>query len=164
MSWRWARRGTVPGQVLAFLAISLLAVACTTAPSGPRYPPLASAAMRLTGYRYISLAGTSGAVTVGLTPADSLHIVGLLKALRAGPGADCIESAELIYQVVVRHEAGYVSGTVISGFRCGGAVSVTPPGSIPSWYTDAHCHLYQAIRRLVPARAAATRQEGIGCG
>ena len=68
MSWRWARWAAVPMPVLACLTISGLAVACTNAGSGPQPQPSASSAMQLTGYRSVSFFGTSGAVTVALTP------------------------------------------------------------------------------------------------
>ena len=149
--------------VLACLTISGLAVACTNAGSGPQPQLSASSAMQLTGYRSVSIFGTSGAVTVALTPSDSQHILGLVKALPKGSRPDCKEPPALVYRVTVAHAAGLVRGTVISGYRCEGAVSVAVPGSNPSWHTDADCRLDRAIRRLVPSRAMGTRQATIGC-
>src|ERR1022692_2735506 len=149
MSWRRARWGAVLTRVLICVMISGLAVACTNAGSGPGPQPSASSAMKLTGYRSVSLFRTSGAVTVDLTSADSQHILGLVKALPNGPGPDCHEPPTLIYRVTVAHVAGLVRGTVISGYLCVAAVSVTVPGSIPSWHTDTDCRLDRAVRRLV---------------
>ena len=120
--------------------------------------------MTLTGYRSVSIFGTSGTVTVALTPADSRGILGLVKGLQKGSGPDCEEPPDLVYRVTVKRAPGLARGTVISGYQCGAAVSIAVGVSIPSWYTDANCHLDQAIRRIVPSRAAGTRQAGIGCG
>jgi hypothetical protein len=163
MSRQWARWRAAPTRVLSCLTISGLAVACTTAGSGPRTQPSALSAMKLTGYRSVSTLGTSGAVTVTLTPADSRHILGLIQALPKGSGPDCIEPPDLVYRVTVAYAAGLVAGTVISGYRCAAAVSVTVPGSTRSWHTDTGCRLDQAIRRLVPSRAEGTRRATIGC-
>jgi hypothetical protein len=119
--------------------------------------------MQLTAYRSVSLFGTSGAVTVTLTPSESQHIVDLVKSLPKGPGPECQEPPDLVYRVTIEDAVGMVRGTVISGYRCGGAVSVTVPGQTRSWYTDTGCRLDRAVRRLAPASAAGTRQASIGC-
>lgn len=150
-------------RVLMCVTIFGLAVACTNAGSGLAPQPSASAAMKLTGYRSISIFRTSGAVTVALTSAESQHILGLVRALPKGRGPDCHEPPDLVYRVAAAHVRGLVRGTVIGGYRCAAAVSVTVPGSIPSWHTDADCRLDRAIRRLVPSRAEGTRRAKIAC-
>jgi hypothetical protein len=116
--------------------------------------------MQLTGYRSVSLfSGTSNPVTVALTATESQRIVSLIKGLPKGPGPDCEEEPGLTYQLTARHAAGLVTGTVISGYMCGGAVSVAVPGaSLPSWRTDTNCRLYQALLRFLPSSATGTRQ------
>ncbi len=163
MSWRSARWGAVPTRVLICLTISGLAVACTNAGSGPGPLPSASSAMKLTGYQSVSFFGTSGAVTVALTPADSQHVLGLVEAPPKGSGPDCQEPPALVYRLTVAHAAGLVRGTVISGYRCSAAVSVAVPGSSPSWHTNTDGRLDRAIRRLVPSGAEGTRRATIGC-
>jgi len=111
----------------------------------------------------MSMFGASGAVTVTLTPADSQHILSLVKALPKGSRPDCRAAPGPAYRLTVAHAAGLMRGTVITGYLCAGAVSVAVPGSSPSWYTDAGCRLAGAIRRLVPARAEGTRRGTIGC-
>jgi hypothetical protein len=119
--------------------------------------------MQLTGYRSVTLFGTSGAVTAPLPLADSQHLLDLVEALPMGPDPHCAEPPGLVYQVTVAHAAGLVRGTVISGYECGGAVSVAVPGSSPSWHTDTDCRLDRAVRRLVPSRAEGTRRAAVGC-
>src|SRR5262249_30304560 len=119
MSWQWAQSRAAPAQVLICLTIPGLAVACTTAGPGPRTQPSALSAVRLTGYRSVSTLGTSGAVTVALTPAGSQHILGLIQALPKGSGPGCVEPPDLVYRVIVAHATGLVTGTVISGYGAG---------------------------------------------
>jgi hypothetical protein len=163
MSWKWARLRPGLARVLISLVTCGLAVACTTSGSGPDLRPGPASGVKVTGYRSVSLSGTSGAVTVALPPAGSRHILGLVRALRQGSGPDCEEPPDLVYRVTVDPAAGAARGTVISGYQCSAAVSVTIRGSGLSWYTDAGCRLDQAIRRLVPVRAEGTRQAGVGC-
>jgi hypothetical protein len=111
----------------------------------------------------VSYFGTSGAVTVALTPAGSQHILSLVKALPKGSRPACVEPPSLVYRVTVAHAAGLVRGTVISGYQCAGAVSITVPGSSPSWHADAGCRLDRAIRRIVSSRAEGTRRAAVAC-
>jgi hypothetical protein len=163
MSWLRGRWVSVPTRFLVCVTISGLAIACTSTSSGPNGGPSAASAVQLTGYRSVSLSGTSGAVTVTLAPVDARQILGLVLALPRGPGPDCEEPPALVYRLTVAHSAGLARGTVISGYRCGGAVSIAVPGSSPSWHTDTGCRLDQVIRRFVPARAEGTLQATIGC-
>jgi hypothetical protein len=164
MSWQWNRWGTVAARVLVWLPIPAFAVACSgSAGSSPKPEPSALVAVQLTGYRSVSLFGTSGAVTVALTASDSQGIVDLVKSLPGGSGPDCQEPPGLVYRVTIKDAVGLVRGTVISGYRCGASVSVAIPGQILSWHTDAGCRLDRAVRRLAPARAEGTRQASIGC-
>jgi hypothetical protein len=150
-------------QGVVCVSICCLAVACTSQGSGAGDRPRAAPVVRLTGYRSVSLFGSSGAITVTLGQADFHDIQGLLSALPSGSRPHCEEPLGLVYRVTVERAPGFVRGTVISGYRCGGAVSVAIPGSGLSWRTDAECRLVRAVRRLAPSRAEGTRLATVGC-
>jgi hypothetical protein len=144
-------------------APSAVPTASTLADSPAVTAPADGDATTITGYRVVSLAGASGPVTVPLTPGVSRRVIGLVSALPSGAGAVCEDGSDLVYRVIVGQAAGVARGTVISGYRCGAAVSVTHPGSKPAWYIDTDCRLDIAVRGLVPSRASGTRRASIGC-
>ncbi len=55
------------------------------------------------------------------------------------------------------------STALVAGYRCGAAVTVAVAGAKVSWRRDARCALIRAVRRVLPARAKATRSLAIGC-
>jgi hypothetical protein len=108
----------------------------------------------VTGYVHMSEAyPSSGPVSVLLRGAAAASLYRTVEGLRAGNSVQCAEEAHL-YQITFTSAAG---GQVdVAGYQCGDWVDITTAGKASQW-TDANCALADAVRRILPASAVATR-------
>jgi hypothetical protein len=85
----------------------------------------------------------------------------LVNGLQANTGPGCHENARL-YQIDFTGAAGAQRGFDVTGYQCGGLVSITTDGKIVT-QIDRNCTLLSAVRRLLPASAIATQRLNAPC-
>jgi hypothetical protein len=133
---------------------------CAAATAKPADPAPAAKSVdtaRLTGYASSPLdAGPSGPVSVVLHGSSAAHLDQLINGLQKSTGASCVENAQL-YQIDFTDVAGATRGFVLAGYQCANLVDITSDGKTVTW-VDGKCALLTAVRRLLPATAAATKQ------
>jgi hypothetical protein len=109
------------------------------------------------------LASSTGPVTVRVSGADARRLAQLVRQLPPAPPAHCEEPLGLMYRIGFSAGAVAESTALVTGYRCGGGVTVVVAGAKVSWRRDTRCALIRAVRQVLPARARATRGLAIGC-
>jgi hypothetical protein len=121
----------------------------------------------VTGFAYVGFIGVapSGPVTVRITGVESSRLALLVGQLPSVPQyqAHCEEGLGLMYRIAFGAGAAGQSKTVVEGYQCDAAVTVTVAGHASSWRRDSTCALLRAVRHVLPGRAKATRSLSIGC-
>jgi hypothetical protein len=137
--------------------------AATAKPAAPAQPAKSVAAVRsaekarLTGYASATVSGgASGPISVALQGASVGRLDQLVNGLQKWTGASCMENIQL-YQVDFTQVAGAKRGFDVTGYECANLVDITSDGKTVT-KVDGNCALLTAVRRLLPATAAATRQ------
>jgi hypothetical protein len=116
----------------------------------------------VTGYATSSISGrTSGAVSVELNGASAARIDQIVEGL---PPANlkyiCAENAQeyhISFTTDAGAGAGVRQGFGLTGYRCNNLVVEVPWHGSTQDRIDRNCALLAAVRRLLPARATATR-------
>ncbi len=129
------------------------------APGGP--------AAQVTGFASVPLLSRpAGPVTVRVTGAGASRLALLLGHLRVVTRSQvsCNDPPGLMYRIVFGAGLIAKSKTVAESYRCAAGVTIMVAGRPGSWRRDSHCTLIRAVRRVLPARAKATRSLAIGCG
>ena len=152
---------------------------CTAAAANPGNPgqlgeSVTGLEAQVTGYTSSSLTeGPSGPVSVVLRDGPAARLDQLVNGLRANTGPGCHENARL-YQIDF---TGAQGGFDVTGYQCGGLVSVTTVSVTTVSATtvsattdgkivtriDRNCTLLSAVRRLLPASATATQRLNAPC-
>lgn len=147
---------------------------CTAAAANPGNPgqlgeSVTGLEAQVTGYTSSSLTeGPSGPVSVVLRDGPAARLDQLVNGLRANTGPGCHENARL-YQIDF---TGAQGGFDVTGYQCGGLVSVTTVSATTVSATtdgkivtriDRNCTLLSAVRRLLPASATATQRLNAPC-
>jgi hypothetical protein len=147
---------------MAAVFLGLAGCASTTAKtahliSGGPNLALSADKARLTGYAAATAAGgASGPISVVLHGAPAARLDQLINGLQKWTGASCMENIEL-YQLDFTHLAGAKRGLDVTGYQCANLVYITSNGKTVT-KVDGSCTLLTAVRRLLPATAAATKQ------
>lgn len=122
----------------------------------------------VTGFARAGFAGgtPSGPVTVRITAVESGRLAQLVSQLHSVPQSrvHCEEPLGLMYRIVFDSGSAGQSKTVVEGYECDAAVTVTVAGKATSWRRDGTCTLLRAVRQVLPGRAKATQNLDIGCG
>jgi hypothetical protein len=140
---------------------------CSAAPAGQRYQPSGESVAEVTGFAHdaMFIGGTpSGPVSVRITGVRSSRLALLVSQLPSVSQVHCEEPLGLMYRIVFDAGAARQSKTVVDGYRCDAAVTVTVAGKASTWRRDSACTLLRAVREVLPGRAKATRSLSIGCG
>ena len=161
--------------VAVAMAGTMLGLAgCTAAAANPGNPgqlgeSVTGLEAQVTGYTSSSLTeGPSGPVSVVLRDGPAARLDQLVNGLRANTGPGCHENARL-YQIDF---TGAQGGFDVTGYQCGGLVSVTTVSATTVSATtdgkivtriDRNCTLLSAVRRLLPASATATQRLNAPC-
>ena len=161
--------------VAVAMAGTMLGLAgCTAAAANPGNPgqlgeSVTGLEAQVTGYTSSSLTeGPSGPVSVVLRDGPAARLDQLVNGLRANTGPGCHENARL-YQIDFKGAQG---GFDVTGYQCGGLVSVTTVSATTVSATtdgkivtriDRNCTLLSAVRRLLPASATATQRLNAPC-
>ena len=112
---------------------------------------------RLTGYASATVSGgASGPISVALPGTSAARLDQLVNGLQKWTGASCEENIQL-YQLDFTQIAGAKRDLEVAGDQCANLVYVTSHGKTVT-KVDGNCALLTAVRRLLPATAAATRQ------
>ena len=136
--------------------IMLLAAACGTVKSATQSAEQA----KVTGYKSASLsASSSGPVSVMVHGASAAGLYQLVAGLKASSGAPCIEEPQL-YQIVFTSAAG---SKTVDGYSCEGYVTSASGSSAVKEWSDQHCTLLLAVRKVLPASATATQKTNNPC-
>jgi hypothetical protein len=180
-----------PGRTLAAVAATALAAGCSTTTAAATTAmatntvatstvptssaPTSSAPTRtvptstartvtqaiVTGYKSGSPAQrSSGPVTVVVRGKAAASLGQVLNRLPTGGSMDCEENV-LLYNITftVSHSRRTID---VAGYACVAAVQVTQDGKT-TLRTDSHCALLAAVRTVLPASAATTRQSAVAC-
>jgi hypothetical protein len=145
-----SRRKT--GVVAALVLV--LAAACGTAQSA------SGMQAKVTGYTSASLsAQSSGPVSVTVNGASAATLSSLVAGLKPSNGAPCMEEPQL-YRIAFTTAAGTKT---VDGYACEGYVTTTSGGSTVKEWSDQHCTLLSAVRKVLPATATATQRTNNPC-
>ena len=135
----------------------------TAKPAGPgQAVPSVDAARsadkaRLTGYASATVSGGgSGPISVVLRGASAARLDQLINGLQKWTGVSCMENIQL-YQLDFTQIAGAKRGLEVAGDQCANLVYITSNGRTVT-KVDGNCALLTAVRRLLPATAASTKQ------
>jgi hypothetical protein len=136
-------------------------VGCSSAATG-------RSVAEVTGFEHDGFIGgtPSGPVTVRVTGIEPGRLALLVSQLPSVPRSQvhCEEGLGLMYRIVFDAGAAGRSKTVVEGYECDAAVTVTVAGKASSSRRDGTCTLLRAVRQVLPGRAKATRSLDIGCG
>ena len=150
----------IPPIVVAGLVVLFGVAGCSSQPSG-------GSIARVTGFAHDGFIGgtPSGPVTVRVTGAESGRLALLVSQLPSVPQSQvhCEEPLGLIYRIAFAAGAAGRAKTVVEGYLCDAAVTVTVAGTASSWRRDGTCTLLRVVRQVLPGRAKATRSLAIGC-
>ncbi|HTZ92918.1 MAG TPA: hypothetical protein VMB74_11030 [Streptosporangiaceae bacterium] len=154
----------LPAIVIAGLVL-IAAAGCASSAAPAQRRTAAGPVAKVTGYRSVPTMSSSsaGPVTVRVTGAQASRLALLVRQLPSAPPAHCEEPLGLMYRIGLAAGAVAHSAALVEGYRCGAAVTVAVAGQKASWRRDARCALIRAVRRVLPARAKATRGLSIGC-
>jgi hypothetical protein len=154
--------------VAAGVLVLLGAGGCASATVHPQYQPPDESVATLTGFASVAFIGgtPSGPVTVRITGTAANRLAVLVSQLPSVSQSQvhCEEPLGLMYRIDFGTDAAGPSKTVVDGYRCDAAVTVTVAGRASSWRRDSTCRLIRAVRQALPVRARATRSLDIGCG
>jgi len=117
----------------------------------------------VTGFRSGSIFGFSGPVSIRVTGPQASRLAKLVSQIPAASPPDCHEGPGLIYRIAFSAGAVAHSTAVVDGYQCGAEVALTSAGRVTSWRHDPTCALYRAVRQVLPGRAKATQNLGVGC-
>jgi hypothetical protein len=117
----------------------------------------------VTGFRSGSIFGFPGPVTIRITGQPATRLAELVSQLPAASPPDCHEGPGLIYRIAFSAGSVAHSTAVVDGYRCGAEVALRSAGQVTSWRHDPTCELYRAVRQVLPDRAKATHDFGVGC-
>jgi len=150
---------------VAFVLVGLvaLAAACSSAVTTPQDWAPDRPVAAVTGFRSGSIFGLSGPVRVRITGPSASRLAQLVSQLPSAPQPDCHEGLNLIYRIVLGAGSGARSTTVVDGYQCVAAVTVSAAGKAIVWRRDATCELIDAVRQVLPDRARATHDLTVGC-
>lgn len=103
----------------------------------------------------------SGPVSVVLNGGSAARIDQIINSLPKTSAAVCMED-QLLYQITFTAAAGSRQGFDVAGWACNANVMITADGTT-TVRRDVHCALLLAVRRVLPATAAATQHGSDGC-
>jgi hypothetical protein len=143
--------------------IMLLAAACGTAKSaGGTQATQSVEQAKVTGYKSAPLsASSSGPVSVTVHGASAAGLYQLVAGLKPSSGTPCMEEPQL-YQIAFTTASGT---RTVDGYSCEGYVttSTVSGGSTYEEWSDQHCTLLLAVRKVLPPSATATQKTNNPC-
>ncbi|HUB41111.1 MAG TPA: hypothetical protein VMA72_19900 [Streptosporangiaceae bacterium] len=154
--------------VSAGLVVLVSVAGCASSAGRPPSVSSERSVADVTGFASVPVTSESpsGPVTIRLTGLRASRLaleVSRLPSI-AQSQVHCEEPQGLIYRIAF--SAGLIAQpkTVVDGYRCDAAVTVTAQGKTVSWRRDATCTLLRAVRKVLRGRARATQGLSIGCG
>jgi hypothetical protein len=146
--------------LVAALVVLLMAACGTAKSAGGTQATQPAEQAKVTGYKSAPLsAASSGPVSVTVSGASAAGLYQLVGGLKVSSGAPCMEEPQL-YQIVFTSAAG---SKTVDGYSCEGYVTSASGGGAVKEWSDLHCTLLLAVRKVLPESATATQHTNNPC-